>query len=49
MHLRSLSTREDVSSLPTTETMFSGSKTDMLGQLVVTTEVATSTEHYVRK
>ena len=39
MHLSSVFTREDTSSLPVSETKFEGSEGEMLGQLVVTPEV----------
>ena len=39
MHISSVVTREDASSLPVPETKFSGPEGEMLGQLVVTPEV----------
>ena len=42
MHLSSLFTREDASSLPVPETKFEGSEGERLGQLVVTPEVVAS-------
>ena len=39
MHISSVFTREDTSSLPVPEPTFGGSKGERLGQLVVTTEV----------
>ena len=41
-HFRSVFTSEDTSSLPVPETKFNGSDEEMLGQLVVTPEVAAS-------
>ena len=40
MHFSSVFTREDTSSLPVPETKFNGPEGEMLGQLVVTPEVA---------
>ena len=42
MHLSSLSTREDTSSLPVPETKCNGPEGEMLGQLVITPEVVSS-------
>ena len=42
MHFSSVFTRENTSSLPVPETKFKGSEGEMLGQLVVTTEVVVS-------
>ena len=43
MHFGSVFPRKDTSSLPVPETTFRGSEGEMLGQLVVTTEVVAST------
>ena len=40
MHFSSVFTREDTSSLPVPETKFNGPEGEMLGQLVVTPEIA---------
>ena len=42
MHFSSVFTREDTSSLPVPETKFNGPEREMVGQLVVTTEVVPS-------
>ena len=42
MHFSSVFTREDTSSLPVSETKFSGTEGERLGQLVVTPEVVAS-------
>ena len=42
MHFSSVFTREDISSLPVPETKFDGPEKEMVGQLVVTTEVVPS-------
>ena len=42
MHFSSVFTREDTSSLPVSETKYSGTEGERLGQLVVTPEVVAS-------
>ena len=42
MHFSSVFTREDTSSLPVSETKYSGTEGESLGQLVVTPEVVAS-------
>ena len=42
MHFSSVFTREDTSSLPVTETKFNGPDKEMVGQLVITTELVAS-------
>ena len=50
MHVSSVFTREDTSSLPVPETKFNGSEEEMLGQLIVTPEVvASNNKKYERK